>query len=125
MVAKKIVLVDDLEETEVEADAGTISFALEGTTYELDLSTRNATKLRSQLAPFIAAARTSGKSRARAGSSRPASVKPTGSGLSSDQLNAIRDWAKAQGIQVSDRGRVSAEIRKAYEEAHAGALFTS
>ncbi|MGH3340952.1 MAG: histone-like nucleoid-structuring protein Lsr2, partial [Propionibacteriaceae bacterium] len=73
----------------------------------IDLSSRNATGLREALAPWVAHARKTGGRRRRA-------TKATGSASTSD----IRAWALAQGHDVSSRGRVSAEVREAYEKAH-------
>jgi hypothetical protein len=86
----------------------TISFGLDGAEYEIDLSTRNAAGLRDALAPWLAHARKTGGRRKRA-------AKASGSSSTSD----IRAWAQAQGLDVSSRGRVSAEVRDAYEKAHA------
>lgn len=105
-------LVDDLDGTVLEAGNGTtIRFALEGRQYEIDLSTANAQRLRAALAPFISAGRTVAGSRSGSGTRR--------SGRSSSgELAAIRSWAQSQGFSVGDRGRISAEVREAYERAH-------
>lgn len=106
-MARKTVLLDDLESSEVDADAGTVHFALEGQEYEIDLSVKNATKLRSVLQPFITAAR------------RPSTPqrKKTNShaSVASEQLQAIREWARRNGHQVSDKGRIPGEIMHAFE----------
>lgn len=75
----------------------TLHFSLSGTDYEIDLSANNAARFRSQLAPFIAHARAAGGGQRRR-SSRPASSRR--------QSAAIRAWAKEQGIQLSERGRI-------------------
>lgn len=113
---QKIIYMDDMEDADVEADAGTLRFSLEGTDYEIDLSKRNATKLRSVLGPFIAAARVAGKR------SSPKLAKSGGSsglasGYNSDQLTAIRTWANGNGYTVSPRGRVPANVIEAFEAA--------
>lgn len=123
-MAKRTVLVDDMEESgEVEADAGTLTFAFEGTAFEIDLSTKNATKFRSQMAPWMAKARKSGRASAPVKRTAGSVVRQHGggapSGYNTDQLNAIRDWARTQGLQVSDKGRVPGDILLAYEQAHA------
>ena len=100
-----IILTDDIDGSPA---VETLSFALDGVNYEIDLSEANAAKLREAAQPFIAVARkTSG--RARAGRRR------TVGGTSATE---IREWALSQGMQVSARGRVSAEVRAAYEAAH-------
>lgn len=105
-------LVDDLDGTVLEAgDGGTFRFALEGRQYEIDLSSQNAEKLRAALAPFVSAGRSVAGSRG-SGTSRRSS---RGSG---GDLAAIRSWAQSQGYSVGDRGRISADVREAYERAH-------
>lgn len=100
-----IVLTDDLDGRDA---AETVSFALDGNTYEIDLSSANAAKLREAVMPFVAAARKTG-----------GRAKPTRSrAAASTDATDIRAWAQAQGMAVSARGRVPAEIRAAYEAAH-------
>jgi hypothetical protein len=104
-------LVDDLDGTVLESGNGTtIRFALEGRQYEIDLSTANAQRLRAALAPFISAGRSIAGSR----SSSPRRSSRNASG----ELAAIRSWAQGHGYAVGDRGRISAEVRDAYERAH-------
>ncbi len=106
----QITLVDDLDGGEASE---TIEFSLDGTSYEIDLSAQNAQKLRDSLASYIAEARRSGNRR-RGGRTRSSARSSGGAGSASD----IREWARSNGFTVSDRGRVSAEIRRAYEAAH-------
>ena len=73
---------------------------------ELDLSDKNAKKLRDALSLYTASARRSGRRQAR-----------SGSGRSSVDTAAIRSWAKSKGYEVSDRGRISADILEAYKKA--------
>jgi hypothetical protein len=120
-------LLDDMEDTEVEADAGTVLFGLDGKEFAIDLGNKNASKLRNFLKPFVDAARPAG--RARKSSPKVvahAAGKP--SGRSSEELQAIRDWARNNGHpNVSNKGRVAAEIQAAFDEAHApgGSLFSA
>lgn len=102
-----IELVDDLDGTTASE---TVNFSIDSTNYEIDLSKANAKKLRDALAPWTVHARkvtarravtTTRKTRARGG-----------------DTNEIRQWAVSQGLTVSKRGRVSAEIREAYENAN-------
>ena len=102
-----IVLVDDIDGSEATE---TISFGLDGTSYEIDLSDKNAAALRDALAPYVGHGRKVGGA-ARRG--RRSSV--TALGPSSKE---IRDWARSNGYEVSDRGRVSAEIRQAFDAAN-------
>ena len=85
----------------------TVSFALEGRGYEIDLSIANAEKLREALRPFVAAARKvpSGNGRRKRGA---------GTSTSSGETAAIRAWAKMHGHQVSDRRRIHQSIKDAY-----------
>ncbi|MFE9922086.1 Lsr2 family protein [Streptomyces sp. NPDC005774] len=105
----QVLLVDDLDG--VEADE-TVTFALDGKTYEIDLTTANADKLRGLLEPYVKGGRrTGGRASGGRGKAR------AGSGGNQDTA-AIRAWAKANGHEVNDRGRVPAAIREAYEQAN-------
>jgi hypothetical protein len=108
----KVLLIDDLDGGDAEE---TVTFALDGTAYEIDLSGKNAEKLRNDLAPYVSVARKAGRTSARSG----AAPAPRRRRTSDAQRNAeIRSWAKAQGKKVSDRGRISADIVQEYEAAH-------
>lgn len=100
-----IVLVDDIDGSPAEE---TVSFALDGKEYEIDLSAKNAGKLRDALAPYVGhARRASGRRRGR---SAGAANGPSPAD--------IRIWARENGFDVPDRGRVSSEVREAYLAAH-------
>lgn len=105
-----IQLIDDLDGTQfAEGKGETIRFALDGVEYEIDLTTRNAKKFRDSIAPYVGSARkTSGRSvrRARNGGG-PARADR-------EQLQAIREWARANGYEINDRGRIPATIVEAY-----------
>ena len=104
-----IVLVDDLDGSDANE---TVSFGLDGTNYEIDLNDKNAAALREALAGFVGHARkVTGGTRARRGRARAASTTGPSAG-------ELREWGRANGFEVSDRGRVSAEVREAYEAAH-------
>jgi len=107
-MAKRVQVIhtDDLDGSEA---AETIGFSLDGITYSIDLSADNAKKLRNAFAPYIAAGERDRSATTRRGSRR----KSTGTAATD-----IRAWAASQGMQVSARGRVSAEVREAYERAH-------
>jgi len=100
-----IVLEDDIDGGDATE---TVLFGVDGINYEIDLSDKNAAKLRDSLAKYIASARRSSP-RARRTSRR---------GTSGPTTAQVRDWARSNGYQVSDRGRISAEIRAAYEAAN-------
>lgn len=113
MMAQKVqvILLDDLDGGDADE---TVSFALDGASYEIDLSTANATKLREVLAPYVASARKSAA--AKRGRGRAASTTRS----SRSDTTAIRDWAREQGLKVSDRGRIPSDILAKYEAANAG-----
>jgi len=113
-----VLLIDDMDESEA---TGTVTFALDGTTYEIDLNDKNQEKLRKALAPFVDSARkVGGASRNRTGSTtrRATSGSASTRGTGSEQNTAIREWANAQGMSVGDRGRIPAQVKEAYEAAH-------
>jgi hypothetical protein len=106
-------LVDDLDGTVLEEDGGKqITFSIEGRSYEIDLSDRNADKFYAAVAPFVDAARAVGRSTS-------APRRGRSSRRSSDiDLAAVREWARANGHTVSDRGRIPAPILEAYRAAN-------
>lgn len=107
------ILVDDL--TGEESDkVETITYSLDGTTYEIELTPKNADKFRGLFQEYIAVSRKAGGSRRGAGTSR----RGGGSGRSKDELAAIREWATANGHEVSERGRIKSDIIEAYDAAH-------
>ncbi|MGW1227368.1 histone-like nucleoid-structuring protein Lsr2 [Streptomyces sp. NPDC001478] len=105
----QVLLVDDLDGGEADE---TVTFALDGKTYEIDLTTSNADKLRSLLEPYAKNGRRTG-GRATSGRGKGRAV----SGGNKDTAE-IRKWARENGHNVNDRGRVPADIRQAYEEAN-------
>ena len=100
-----VILVDDLDG---EDAAETVTFALDGASYEIDLSEANAGELRAALAPYMEVAR-------KVGGRRRKAPRSTGGGTSAAD---IRQWARENGWDVPDRGRVAAEVREAYTAAH-------
>jgi hypothetical protein len=112
-VAQKVEtrLVDDLDGSEA---AETVRFALEGRQYEIDLSASNANRLRDSLSAFVASARRAGGGGGRA----PRAATPAAKRASSDREHgaAVREWARTNGFEVSNRGRIAADVLKAYEE---------
>ena len=107
-----IVLVDDLDGSEA---GETVTFGLDGTTYEIDLTQRNADALREALSGYVGHARkvSGGARRGRRSSASSGSGSNTGS-----QTKDVREWAKDQGMDVSERGRISADVQQAYDAAH-------
>ena len=102
-MAQKVqtLFVDDLDGSEAE---GTVRFGLDGTEYEIDLNAKHAQALRDALARYVAAARRTGASAKQPARSRS---KATASAVNTTE---VREWAKTQGIDVKDRGRVPAEL---------------
>jgi nucleoid-associated protein Lsr2 len=112
-VAQKVqvILTDDLDGSEAD---DTVSFAIDGVSYDIDLSEGNAEALRGVFGPYILAARRVGgryKVASRQGAKKPAAA-------STLDVGDVRAWARENGFQVSDRGRVSGEVKAAYEAAH-------
>lgn len=103
----EVVLIDDLDGGDA---AETVTFALDGVTYEIDLSDNNAKRLRDDIAQWTGHARRSGAAR---GGARKRSA-----GAKRSDLGAVREWARANGHAVSDRGRISGEVQAAYDKAH-------
>lgn len=118
MAQKTVVtMIDDLTGEEAE-HISSVEFALDGVTYELDLSDENAAKLRESLAQYTTVARRiGGRRRGRRGAGR--APRGNGGGYNRETLKSIREWAKQNGHNVSDRGRLSAEVLQAWERAHA------
>jgi hypothetical protein len=109
-MAQKIqtLFVDDIDGSEAE---GTVHFGLDGTEYEIDLSATHSSELRDSMEKYITNARKAGSTRR---SARGSGRKAAGSGI---DTTAIRAWAKGQGIEVKDRGRVPANIVAQYRGA--------
>jgi len=114
-------LVDDLDGS---AAAETVAFSLDGGNYEIDLTDKNAKKLRDALSGYVANARRIDGGRRVAGP-RGAKAKPAKAARSTartapdrEQTAAIREWARAAGWEVSERGRLSAAVLDAFEAAH-------
>lgn len=100
----QVLLVDDIDGGNADE---TVTFGLDGSTYEIDLSVSNAAKLRHDLAEWIGHGRRgSGRRVAKRGAARRSN------------LNDVRDWGRSNGFKVSDRGRVSADLQSAYDKAH-------
>lgn len=98
-------LVDDLDGS---AGERTIRFTWDGTSYEIELSRRNAQAFEKAMKPYIEAARKAPASRGRQGTRRSAAR----------DLGAVREWALENGFEVSARGRIAASVVDAYEAAN-------
>jgi len=106
----QVILVDDLDGGEAEE---TVSFSLDSVAYEIDLSAAHAAQLREAFAPYLEVARRAGRVTAGRGVRRGA--RPAVGGPSATE---IRDWARANGYEVNERGRISQVIRDAFDAAH-------
>ncbi len=106
----EVQLLDDIDGSKADES---LSFALDGMNYEIDLSAKHAEKLRASLAKFVAKSRRLG--RGHVVSTRRARTGGTPARTDRAQNQAIRDWAKSKGIEVSDRGRIPANIVEQYQ----------
>jgi hypothetical protein len=106
-----VVLVDDIDGSDAEE---TVSFALDGVDYEIDLSDQHAGELRNAISLYIGhARRTGGRRKSGRRASTPAASDDGGASAAE-----IRAWARENGWDVPERGRVSAEVREAYAAAN-------
>ena len=103
-----IVLVDDIDGSEASE---TVSFGLDGASYEIDLNDKNAAALRDALATYVGHGR-------KVGTGARRGRRAGGASAGGPSAKEIREWARANGYDVPDRGRVSAEVRQAYDAAH-------
>jgi hypothetical protein len=107
-VAQKVqvILVDDIDGGSATE---TVSFAVDGAAYEIDLSAENAAKLRDAFASYVGAARKVGSRSARRGRR---------SSGADNRTAQIRAWARSENLKVNERGRIPAEIVAKYDAAH-------
>ena len=111
-----ITLVDDLDGSEADEQ---VEFAVDGRSYAIDLSAGNAARLRESLAPYISAGRRVSDGRRPGGSRGQGSSSTNGSSASERAANrAVREWAIAQGMKISERGRIPSSVLEAYRNAH-------
>jgi hypothetical protein len=117
-LARKVIheFIDDIDGGEA---TDTVKFSYRGADYEVDLSKKNAAKLDKALAPYLEAGRRVKGTRSTRGAAAKA-VAPGRKAATGASSNAkdVREWAKSEGIDVSDRGRVPADITRRYQEAH-------
>jgi hypothetical protein len=111
-MAQKVqtLLIDDLDGGEADS---TIRFSLDSTDYEIDLNANHAEALRKALAPYLDAARRTSASAAR----RPTRTARKTVGATGPNPTSVREWAKSQGIEVKDRGRVPADLMVKFKAA--------
>jgi hypothetical protein len=104
----QVILVDDIDGGSADE---TVSFSLDGVSYEIDLSTKNATAFRDSLAQYVGTARKVGRSAGRGSARRR-------SGGGDNRTAQIREWARSNGHKVNERGRIPATVIEAYDKAH-------
>jgi len=111
-MAQKVLIsmVDDIDGGEAH---GTVTFGLDGVTYEIDLSDQHADELREELATYIGSARRIGGRKTRGTAPVPATTPDR------ERTQAIRAWAGDNGYDVSQRGRISSTVVEAYDAAQA------
>lgn len=102
----------DLSGDELEPTDATVRFAVDGTSYEVDLTADEQATFRELLAPYIDVARKSGRTNGRRRSTPAPAATPEAS------PREIREWAVANGYEVPARGRIPAQVREAYATAH-------
>jgi hypothetical protein len=112
-MAKRVIheLIDDIDG---KPAAESIVFALDGVQYEIDLSKKNATKLRDAFGPFLTAGTKVGRGGVVVGGRAASARGRGGAAADREQNKAIREWAQNKGIKVSDRGRIKQEIVDRY-----------
>lgn len=103
--------IDDIDGTELGSEAETIAFAFDGKEYTIDLGEANAAAFREALAPYIDAAQ-------KVGSARKKPARKSAGKSSGVDTKAVREWARDNGWDVSDRGRIPADVLAAYAEAN-------
>jgi hypothetical protein len=104
----QVVVTCDLEDGDINA-ADSVSFSYGGKTYTLDLCKKHLDEVKGALEGFASAGHSAGRGRGRR---RVAAATPRG-----ESQAEIREWARAQGYAVGDRGRIPGEVRAAYEAA--------
>ena len=109
----QVLLVDDLDGGEASE---TVSFAIDGSNYEIDLSGKNTNELRDAFAKYVGSARKAGRPVSSAGRSAGRRSGGGSTSMDRDQAAAIRSWAKGKGLKVSDRGRIPATIIEQYNQ---------
>jgi hypothetical protein len=114
-VAQKVqmLFVDDIDGSEADE---TVRFALDGTGYEIDLNSGHAAALRASLAGYIDAGRRAPRAQPPGRGRQPASGTKSRS-RSGGESTQIREWAKSQGIEVKERGRIPADLMVKFKAA--------
>ncbi|ROS78811.1 Lsr2 family protein [Cellulomonas sp. PhB143] len=106
----QVILIDDIDEAAADE---TVTFSLDGVSYEIDLSTEHAQELRDSFASWIGHAR-----KVTRGARAPRPARAARRAGTPSKATEVREWARANGHEVSERGRISADVQKAYDDAH-------
>lgn len=118
-MAQKVIteFIDDIDGSPAER---TFTFAVDGTNYEIDLSAENIAEFKSAIGGFIESARQVKGSKSSNGR-RTRSAAADGGRQSREQTQAVREWARRHGHNISNRGRIPASVQQAFDQAHAAA----
>ena len=118
----QVLLVCDLHDNESSDTAGTetIAFGLDGSSYEIDVCDQHGAQLRDSFASYVGAARRAGRGSGDSSGRRSRRSSGRASSGSGDRqrVSEVRDWARKNGHQVNERGRISGTVMAAYEAAH-------
>ena len=111
-----VTVTDDLDGS---ANAKEVTFGWDGAWWTIDLSAKNRASLEKALKPYLAkATKQAGRAAGSGGRRRTGSSANSRRGGSRSDLAQVRAWARSNGYQVSDRGRISAAVQQAYDAAH-------
>lgn len=115
-MAKKIIekFFDDIDGSEMP-EPNTVRFGIDGTEFEIDLTGKNEDALRKVLAPYITAGR---PVRAERPQGRRGGARGVSRAMTREKSGEIRRWAKSNGLQVSERGRIGENVIRQFEAAH-------
>jgi Lsr2 len=113
-MAQKVIteFIDDIDGSEAER---TFTFAVDGTHYEIDLSSENIKEFHEAIAGFVESAR---KVKVSGNGRRARKTSTGGSSRSREQTHTAREWARQQGHNINDRGRIPASIQQEFDQAH-------
>ena len=112
----QVILVDDIDGGSADE---TISFSLDGVSYEIDLSTKNAAAFRDRMANYVGTARrVGGRASAGRGAATRRRAVAGSTSTAGNRTSEIRAWARKNGHKVNERGRIAASLVEAYDKAH-------
>ncbi len=110
----QVLLTCDLDEEEVEA-AETVTFGFDGSSYAIELCNTHLDEFNEWMQGYIGAARRADGPRRRSRSAGSPARGRSGANGDVTEVGTIRQWARSNGFKVSDRGRIAAEVRDAFE----------